>query len=95
MVLRRIFGTKRDEVTGERRKLYSEKLHNLYLSPNIVRQIKLRRIREAAHMASMGEERKVYKVLVGTPKGKSLSEDLGADGRMGSEWIFGSLARGV
>jgi hypothetical protein len=44
-VLRIIFGTKRDEVTGERRKLYSEELHNVYLSPNIVRQIKLRRIR--------------------------------------------------
>jgi hypothetical protein len=43
----------------------------------------------------MGEERNVYKVLVGTPEGKSLSEDLGADGRMGSEWILGSFARGV
>jgi hypothetical protein len=69
-VLRRIFGPKRDDVTGEWRKLHSEELHNLYSSPNIIRQIKSRRIRWTGHVACMGEERKVYKVLVGKPKAK-------------------------
>jgi hypothetical protein len=69
-VLRRMFGPKRDEVTGEWRKLNNEELHNLYSSQNIVRQIKSNRMRWAGHVARMGEERKVYKVLVGKPKGK-------------------------
>jgi hypothetical protein len=69
-VLRRIFGPKRDEVTGERRKLHNEELHNLYLSPDIIRQIKSRRMRWAGHVARMGEERKVNKVLVGKLEGK-------------------------
>jgi hypothetical protein len=68
-VLRRIFGAKRDEVTGEWRKLHSEELHNLYSSPDIIRQVKSRRMRWAGHVACMGEERKVYKVLVGKPEG--------------------------
>jgi hypothetical protein len=55
-VLRRIFGPKRDEVTGEWRKLHNEELHNLYSSPNIIRQIKTRRMRWAGHVARMGEE---------------------------------------
>jgi hypothetical protein len=67
-VMRRIFGRKRDEVTGEWRKLHSEELHNLYSSPDIIRQVKSRRMRWAGHVARMGEERKVYKVLVGKPK---------------------------
>jgi hypothetical protein len=57
--LRRIFGPKRDEVTGEWRKLHSEELHNLYLSPDIIRQVKSRRMRWAEHVARMGEERSV------------------------------------
>jgi hypothetical protein len=69
-VLRRIFGPKRDEVTGKWRKLHSEELHNLYSSPDIIRQVKSRRIRWAVHVARMGVERKVYKVLVGKPEGK-------------------------
>jgi hypothetical protein len=68
-VLRKMFGPKRDEVTGEWRKLHNEELHILYSSPNI-RQIKSRRMRWAGHVARMGEERKVYKVLVGKPEGK-------------------------
>jgi hypothetical protein len=68
-VLRRIFGPKRGEVTGEWRKLHNEELHNLYSSPDI-RQMKLRRMRWAGHVARMGEERKVYKVSVGKPEGK-------------------------
>jgi hypothetical protein len=69
-VLRRIFGPKRDEVTGEWRKLHNEELHNLYLSLDIIRQVKSRRMRRAGHMARMEEERKVYNVLVGKPEGK-------------------------
>jgi hypothetical protein len=69
-VLRRIFGPKRDEVTGEWRKLHIEELHNLYSSTDIIRQVKSRRMRWAGHVARIGEERKVYKVLVGEPEGK-------------------------
>jgi hypothetical protein len=69
-VLRGIFGPKRDEVTGEWRKLHSEELHNLYSSPDIIRQVKSRRMRWAGHVARMGEKRKVYKVLMGKPEGK-------------------------
>jgi hypothetical protein len=58
-VLRRIFGPKRDEVTGEWRKLPSEELHNLYSSPDIIRQVKSRRMRWAGHVARMREERNV------------------------------------
>jgi hypothetical protein len=58
-VLRRIFGPKRDEVTGEWRKLYSEELQNLYSSPDIIRQVKSRRMMWAGHVAHMGEERSV------------------------------------
>jgi hypothetical protein len=70
-VLRRIFGPKRDEVTGEWRKLHIEELHNLYSSLDIIRQVKSGRMRWAERVARMGEERKVYKVLVGKPEGKS------------------------
>jgi PAS domain-containing protein len=68
--LRRIFGPKRDEVTGEWRKFHNEELHNLYSSPDIIRQIKSTRMRWAGNVARMGEERKVYKVLAGKPEGK-------------------------
>jgi hypothetical protein len=67
-VLRRIFGTKRDEVTGEWRKLHNEELNNLYSSPDIIRQVKSRRMRWTGHIVRMAEERKVYKVLVESPK---------------------------
>jgi hypothetical protein len=69
-VLRRVFGPKRDVVTGEWRKLHNEELHNLYSSQDIIRQVKSRRMRWAGHVALMGEERKVYKVLVVKPEGK-------------------------
>jgi hypothetical protein len=69
-VLRRIFGPKRDEVTGEWKKLLNEELHNLYSSPDIIRQVKSRRMRWVGHVARMGEERKFYKFLVGKPEGK-------------------------
>jgi hypothetical protein len=69
-VLRRIFEPKRDVVTGEWRKLHIEELRNLYSSPDIIMQVKSRRMRWAGYVARMGEERKVYKVLVGKPEGK-------------------------
>ena len=69
-VLRRIFGPRRDEVTGEWRILHNEELNDLYCSPNIVRVIKSRRMRWAGHVARVGEERGVYMVLVGKPEGK-------------------------
>jgi hypothetical protein len=67
-ILRRILGPKRVEVMGEWRKLYNEELHNLYSYPDIIRQVKSRQMRWAGHVARMGEERKVYKVLVGKPE---------------------------
>jgi len=70
MVLRGIFGPGRDEVTGEWRRLHSEELNDLYCSPNIVRAIKSRRMRWTGHVARMGEERGLYRVLVGKPEGK-------------------------
>jgi len=70
MVLRRIFGPRRDEVTGEWRRLYNEALNDLYSSPNIVRVIKSRRMRWAGDVACMGEERGVSRALVGKPDGK-------------------------
>ena len=72
MVLRRIFGPRRDEVTGHWRRLHNEELNDLYSSPNIVRVIKSRRMIWAGHVARMGEEREVYRVLLGKPEGKRL-----------------------
>ena len=69
-VLRRLFGPKRDEVTGEWRKLHNEELNDLYSLPNNVRAVKLRRMRWAGHVACMGEDRVVHRVLVGRPEGK-------------------------
>jgi hypothetical protein len=69
-VLRRIFGPKRDEVTGEWRKLHYEDLRDLYSSPNIIRITKSRRMRWAGHVARMGEKRNAYRLLVGKPEGK-------------------------
>src|SRR5215469_14153752 len=69
-VLRRVFGPKRDEVTGEWRKLHNEELRDLYSLPNIVRVVKSRRMRWAGHVARMGEGRGVYRVLVGKPEGE-------------------------
>jgi hypothetical protein len=90
-VLRRIFGPKRDEVTGDWRKLHNEELHNLHTSPDIIRQVKSRRMRWAGHVARIGVERKVCKVLVGKPEGKI---PLGRPrrGKMGSEWNLGRFA---
>ena len=69
-VLRRVFGPKRDEVTGEWRKLHNEELSDRYSLPNIVRVVKSRRVRWAGYVARMGEWREVHRVLVGKPEGK-------------------------
>ena len=98
-VLRTIFGPKSDEVTREWRKLHNEELNDLYSSPNIVRVIKSRRIRWAGHVARMGEEKDVYRVLVGEPgekrpQGRSrhrwkdnIKMDLQEVGCGGMDWI--------
>jgi hypothetical protein len=83
-VLRRIFGPKRDVVSGELRKLHSKELHNLYSSPDIIRRIKLRRMRWVGHVACVGQERKVYKVLVGKLEGK---RPLKRPRHRGEDWI--------
>jgi hypothetical protein len=69
-VLRRIFGPKRDDVTGDWRKLHNEELQNLYSSRNIIIMIKSRRMRWAGHVARLGETRNAYGILVGKPEGK-------------------------
>jgi hypothetical protein len=69
-VLRRIFGPKRDEVTGEWRKLHNEEFHDLCSSPTIIRIIKARRMRCAGHVARMGKKRNAYLLLVGKPEGR-------------------------
>jgi hypothetical protein len=69
-VLRRIFGPKRDEVTGEWRKLCNEELRDLYSSPSIIRIIKSRKMRWAGHVERMGEKKSAYRLLVGKPERK-------------------------
>jgi hypothetical protein len=70
-VLRKVFEPTRDEVTGEWRKLHNEELNDLYSLPNIVRVVKAKRMRWAGHVARMGEDRGVHRVLVGKPEGKT------------------------
>jgi hypothetical protein len=94
-VLRRIFGPKRDEVTGECRKLHNEELNNLYCSPNIVRVLKSRRMGWASYVAYIVEGRCLYRILVGKPEGKrprhrwedNIKLDLPEVGCWDMEWI--------
>jgi hypothetical protein len=79
--LRKIFGPKRSEETGDWRKLHNEELHNLYSSPNIMRMIELKRIRRAEHVAGMGEKTNSYRILVGKSEGK------GPLGRPRRRWV--------
>ena len=69
-LIRKIFGAKKDEITGEWRKLHKAEQHALYSSPNIIRSLKSRRLRWAGHIAHMEQSRNVYRVLVGKPEGK-------------------------
>jgi hypothetical protein len=98
-VLRRIFEPKRDEATGEWRKLHKEELRFLYSSPSIIRIIKLRRMRWAGHVARIGENRNAYRLLERKPEGKrplgrprrrwvdNIRMDLGEVGGGDVDWI--------
>jgi hypothetical protein len=98
-VLRRIFGLKRDEVTGEWRKLHNEELRDSYSSPSIIRIIKLRRMRWAGYVTGMGKKRNAYRLLMGKPEGKgplgrprgrkvdNIRMDLGEVGWGDVDWI--------
>jgi hypothetical protein len=98
-VLRRIFGPKRDEVTGEWRKLHNEELRDLYSSPSIIRIIKSRRMSWAGHVARMWEKRNTHRLLVGKPEEKrplgrprhrwvdNIRMDLGEVGWGDVDWI--------
>jgi len=86
-MLRRIFGPRTDEVTGEWRRLHNEELNDLYSSPNIVRVIKSRRMRWAVHVARMGEERGCIGSWWGNRKERDHWKDLGVDGWIILRWI--------
>jgi len=87
MVLRRIFGPRIDEVTGEWRRLHNEELSDLYSSPNIVRVIKSRRMRWAGHVARMGEERGCIESSWGNRRERDHWGDLGVGGWIILGWI--------
>jgi hypothetical protein len=87
-VLRRIFGPKRNEVTGEWRRLHNEELNDLYVSPNIGRVIKLRGMRWAGHVACMGKREVHTGFWWGDLREGDHLGDLGIDGRIISKWIF-------
>jgi hypothetical protein len=87
-VLGRIFGPKRDGVTGGWRKLHNEEPHNLYYSPSIIRIIKSRRMRWAGHVARMGKKMNVYRLLVGKPEEKRHVEDQDVGGEITLKWTF-------
>jgi hypothetical protein len=102
--LRRIFGPKRDEVTGGWRKLHNEELHGLYSSLSVVRVIKTRRMRWAGHVARMGEVSGAYNILVGMPEGRrplgrprrrweDIKMDLGEIGFGDVDWFHWSQDR--
>jgi len=88
-VLRRIFGPRRDELTGEWERLHNEELNDLYSSPNIVRVIKSRRMRWAGHVEYMGEERGCIRCWWGNRREGDHWGDLGIDGRI----ILGRISR--
>jgi hypothetical protein len=81
-VLRRIFGPKKEEVTGGWRELHNEELHNLYSSPNIIRMIKAKKMKWAGYVARMGKKRNEYRILVGKLEGKRPL------GRPSRRWVY-------
>ena len=83
-VFRKIFGAKKDEITGEWTKLHNAELHALYSSPNIIRNLKSRRLRWAGHVERMEQSRNAYRVLVGKPESKRGQE---VDGRIILKWV--------
>jgi hypothetical protein len=85
---RKIFRTKWDEVTGERKRVHNGELYDLSSSSNNIRAIKSRRRRLAGHVARMGDSRGAYRFWVGRREGKNNSEDLGLDGRIMLKCIF-------
>jgi hypothetical protein len=88
-VLRRIFRPKRDEVTGEWRKLYVKELNDLHYSPNIIRLIRSRRMRWSGHLAHMGERGDIYTGFWWENlRERDHLEDPGVDGRIILKWIF-------
>ena len=105
-VLRRVFGPKRDEVTGEWKKLHNGELSDLYSLPDIVRVVKSRRMRWAWHVARMGEGRGAHRVLVGKPEGKrplgrprrrwedNIKMDLQEVGVVGTGWSWLRIGTG-
>ena len=88
MVLRRIYGPRKDEVAWEWKKLHNEELNDLYCSPNIIRVIKSGRIRWVGHVAHMGETKGICKVFVGKLRERDHMGDPGIDGRIILRWIF-------
>ena len=106
MFLKRVFGPKRDEVTGEWRKLHNEELSDLYSLPSFVRVVKSRRMRWAGHVARMVEGRGVHRVLIGKPEGKrplgrprrrwedDIKMDLREVGGGGGDWMELAQDRG-
>ena len=95
IVLKRILRPKRDEVIREWMKPHNDELNDLYPSPKIVRVIKSRRMRWAGHVARMGEERGVYRVLVVNLRERDHCGDLGVDGKIILRWIFRKWDVGV
>jgi hypothetical protein len=93
-VLRRIFGPKRDGLSGEWRRLHNEELNDLYSSPDIIRVIKSRRMRWAGHVARMGDGRVAYRVWWGDLREGDHLENSGVNGRKILKWIFKKLDGG-
>ena len=86
-VVRKIFGAKKDEITGEWRKLHNAELHALYSSPNVIRCLKSRRLRWAGHLAHMEQFKNAYRILVGKPESKRPLGRPDVDGRIILKWI--------
>jgi hypothetical protein len=84
----RIFGPRRDAVTGDWRKLHNEELCNLYPSPNIIRMIKPRRMRWTGHVARMGDRQNAYRIFVGKPEGKRPLKEQDIRGWTIQKWIL-------